>query len=465
MDPRILFIVPNAKTMAWLKESVSRLGYRNCSDAHHSTRIQTLRALEPELAILGPSLDDHTLMRCIHKLKIIDRFMPVFVCKANDSKSTKPESFPFQGIYDLQIGANPETISASIENGLKHRAEGEVLPEYPVLIGKSREILHIRSQIERIAAKDITVLITGESGTGKDLIARLIHCNSARKSKNFVKINCGALPGELLESEVFGFQRGAFTGAHKDKQGRIELADGGTLFIDEIGALSLPLQSKFLQVLEEKAFSRLGGIQDEVVDVRIVSATNSNLTKKIRDGEFRMDLFHRLYVMHIEAPPLRHRKEDIPLLTHFFLNKYCFELNRETFDIPKKAMDAFQVYQWPGNVRELENAVRRGIVLRDWDLVTMDLDLGQVSFEENGSGASKEQTAISPWGDDKLKPLLREHGFSLREIAKQYVTEAEKKAIRDALKQSQWNRKKAAQMLGVSYKTLLNRISEMNLQP
>jgi len=272
------------------------------------------------------------------------------------------------------------------------------------------------------------------------------------------------LPDELLESEVFGFQKGAFTGAHKNKPGRLELAHNGTLFIDEIGDLSLALQAKFLQVLEDKAFARLGGIYDKFVDTRVVAATNSDLQKKVRDGLFRKDLFYRLNVIHIEATPLRERKPDIPILMHYFVDKYCLELKKDVLEIPARILKHLQAYQWPGNVRELENVVRRAVALRDWEFVFKELNLETIP-KGAGHGSREELGVIAGWSDEKIEKLIKENRFSLKKITKTYVSEAERQAIVDVLAKTQWNRKKAAEMLGVSYKTLLGRIDEFRLKP
>jgi len=279
-----------------------------------------------------------------------------------------------------------------------------------------------------------------------------------------VKITCGALPDELLESEVFGFQKGAFTGAQKNKPGRLELAHNGTLFIDEIGDLSLSLQAKFLQVLEDKAFARLGGIYDKFVDTRVVAATNSDLQKKVRDGLFRKDLFYRLNVIHLQALPLRQRKQDIPTLIQYFVDKYCLELKKDILDVPGKILKHLQLYQWPGNVRELENVVRRAVALRDWEFVFKELNLESLS-KANHSDSAEDLGSVAGWPDEKIESLIRENDFSIKKITKTYVSEAESHAILEVLAKTQWNRKKAAEVLGVSYKTLLSRIDEFRLKP
>jgi len=390
--------------------------------------------------------------------------MPVLTSCGGVSVACGPETTSFEGIY--YVGPDPESteFGETVKNALKFRDEYRMRPDYPVLIGYSEAIRSIKQKIQKVAGKDITVLITGETGTGKELIARSLHYHSSRSQGPLVKITCGALPDELLESEVFGFQKGAFTGAHKNKPGRLELAHNGTLFIDEIGDLSLSLQAKFLQVLEDKAFARLGGIYDKFVDTRVVAATNSDLQKKVRDGLFRKDLFYRLNVIHIQATPLRERKPEIPVLMHYFVDKYCLELKKDALEIPAKILKHLQAYQWPGNVRELENVVRRAVALRDWEFVFKELNLETIP---KGAGcASREDLgAVAGWSDEKIEKLIRENRFSLKKITKTYVSEAERQAIVDVLAKTQWNRKKAAELLGVSYKTLLGRIDEFRLKP
>jgi two-component system response regulator AtoC len=443
---------------------VKQLGFVHCSSANPDMPMDALAAAKPDLAVLGPSLDEDTCIRCIHKLKIVSAFMPVLTSCGGVSPAKGTEMLPFEGIYPLLPDPEDAGFGETVRSALRFRDEHKMRSDYPVIIGHSEVIRSIKQKIQKVASKDITVLITGETGTGKELIARSLHYHSARSQGPLVKITCGALPDELLESEVFGFQKGAFTGAHKNKPGRLELAHNGTLFIDEIGDLSLALQAKFLQVLEDKAFARLGGIYDQSVDTRVVAATNSDLQKKVRDGLFRKDLFYRLNVIHIQAPPLRERKPDIPILVHYFVDKYCLELKKDVLDIPAKILKHLQIYQWPGNVRELENVVRRVVALRDWEFVFKELSLEVLP--KGAHRASREDLGtVAGWSDEKIEKLIRENRFSLKKITKTYVSEAERQAIVDVLAKTQWNRKKAAEMLGVSYKTLLGRIDEFHLKP
>src|SRR6266542_1311636 len=234
---------------------------------------------------------------------------------------------------------------------------------HDLLFGNSERMAEVRDLINRVADTDVTVLIRGESGTGKELVARALAASSLRRDKPFVKVNCAALPTELLESELFGFERGAFTGAIQHKPGKFEFANHGTLFLDEIGDMSLALQAKLLQVLQDGEFSRLGGKRDVRVDVRIIAATNRDLERGVADGQFREDLYFRLNVVSISLPPLRERRQDIPALTEYFLKKYSVRYNKRYAELSADAMRLFMEYDWPGNVRELENVSKRAVVL------------------------------------------------------------------------------------------------------
>jgi two-component system response regulator AtoC len=463
-DLNIMIIESDPYISEGLKERVNHLGFSRSCNASPERPIDQLEALNPDLAILGPSLEEQTCLECLHKLRIIDPFMPVLTSSEENCLS-EISTPPFEGVHFLSQDLGLDEISRVIEQALKHRAETESRPDFPSLIGQSPKTKLVRQKIRKVCDKDITVLINGETGTGKELIARSIHYHSLRSSGPLVKVNCGALPDELLESEVFGFQTGAFTGAYKDKPGRLEMANRGTLFVDEIGDLSLSLQVKFLQVMEDKAFSRLGGTKDKIIDARVVAATNADIPKKVREGTFRKDLFYRVNVVTITAPSLRERKADIPLLTHYFLNKYCYEFKKEVLDIPNNIAKLFMAYQWPGNVRELENVIRRAIALRDWSFVYEEFDLEKLSREEDQASSLVGQKLPPVWSDDKLQRVFRDSDFSLKKISKAYVSEAERQAILSALKETQWNRKKAAQLLQVSYKTLLNRLAELDLKP
>ncbi|MEJ5377232.1 MAG: sigma-54 dependent transcriptional regulator [bacterium] len=313
------------------------------------------------------------------------------------------------------------------------------------LIGHSESMRSILDLIEKVADSDSTVLIFGESGTGKELVARAIHYRSNRMDKPLVPINCAAIPGDLLESELFGYEKGAFTGAHKTKVGRFELANGGTLFLDEVGEMSPQLQVKLLRVLQERSFERLGGIKSIEVDVRIIAATNKDLEASIQEGKFREDLYYRLSVIPIQIPPLRDRKEDIPLLAEYFLENFNRQKNREVKSITPRAMDALVQYGWPGNVRELENLMERLVVLKRTGVI----DLEDLPEKLQGAGSQEELGRI----------LLPEGGIQLDAA----VHRLEKELILQALRRTGGVKKEAARLLGMKRTTLIQKMKRNNI--
>ncbi len=320
---------------------------------------------------------------------------------------------------------------------------------YWLLFSKSPKMQRVKAIIDQIALTDITVLIRGESGTGKELVARAIHSKSLRRDKPFVKVNCAAIPRELMESELFGFERGAFTGAHAKKPGKFELANGGTIFLDEIGEIDISLQSKLLQVLQDGEFSRLGGKGNVNVDTRVSSATKIDLEQATEEGSFRKDLYYRLNVVSIFLSPLRERKEEIPHLCDHFLGVYNYRYNRHYGSLSHKTLRLFDQYDWPGNIRELENVIKRIVILGSEESVIHDL------WGTNFSGNREE--GISH-GEMNSKNQL-----NLKEIGREASYKAERVAIQRALLQTRWNRKEAAQLLQVSYKSLLYKIREYGI--
>jgi two-component system, NtrC family, response regulator AtoC len=302
----------------------------------------------------------------------------------------------------------------------------------------------IRSIIDSIADTDTTVLIRGESGVGKDLIARAVHAASSRSEGPFVKVNCAAIPQGLLESELFGHEKGAFTGAHRRKPGQFEYANKGTIYLDEIAELPLALQAKLLHVLQDFRFSRIGGHGIVDVDARVIAATNRNLEDAMKHGEFREDLYYRLNVVEIRVPPLRERREEIPVLAAWFLAKFNAQYGRQKQLQPETLVRLCQ-HPWSGNVRELENAIRRLVLLSD------------------GEQAIEALVARGRTGSvDAAHPMIT---GSLREIARRGAREAERKALAEVLERVNWNRAEASRILKVSYKTLLNKICECGLRP
>ena len=420
----------------------------------------------PDLAVLAPAPDDTLLLECVQRLKILDPALPVLVVSETPELFATDHCGPFEGVFCLPLEPRASDVTRALAQALGPVASCNGGPAYPVIIGRTPALQEIRQKVRTVADKDIAVLITGESGTGKELIARAIHCHSKRLLGPLVKISCGALPDDLLESEVFGYQRGAFTGAYANKPGRLEMSQGGTLLLDEVGDLSLPLQVKFLQVLEEKVVSRLGGTDEKLIDARVVAATNADLAERVHKGEFRSDLFYRLSVIHIQAPPLRGRREDVPLLTHYFLHKYCTEMGRPVLSLPEPVVQQLMGYAWPGNVRELENLVRRAVVMQGWDFLDQTLGDSLLGEQDDHPKASKTDggNRLHPWPEQRIAGFIDQEGGSLKSLVQAYTAELEREAVREVLEDLRWNRKKAAALLGVSYKTLLNRIASLNLQ-
>ena len=297
--------------------------------------------------------------------------------------------------------------------------------------------------MEKLASANVPVLIQGESGTGKDIVARMIHAASPWRTGPWVKVNCPAIPGTLLESELFGYEKGAFTGAVGAKPGRVELAHRGTLFLDEISELDLPLQSKLLQLLQDGQFCRIGAQEDKKVEVRVVCATNRKLEQEIENGNFRPDLFYRINVVSITMPPLRDRAADVPTLAAYFLEHYNAKYNQRAKPLSREMLSVLTRYHWPGNIRELENLVKRYVILGNEEVLLADLKPAQADL------FSSEINLDGP--------------ISLKKITRQAVHELERKVILKVLQANHWNRKKTARGLGISYRALLYKIREAGL--
>ena len=314
------------------------------------------------------------------------------------------------------------------------------------LIGRSKEILKLYSLINKVADTTANILILGESGSGKELAAQAIHENSSRKNNPFVVINCGGIPGELLESELFGYMKGAFTSAFADKPGLLEVATGGTIFLDEIAELPTILQVKLLRVIQERVFRRLGGSKDIKVDVRIIAATNQDLRKKVKDGSFREDLYYRLNVIPIYIPALRDRKEDIPILTEYFIRKYSKEFGKELRNISPYAMELLMQYRFPGNVRELENIIEKSVALETSNIILPD----SLGFSDSNEDADKKGI-LEELGPD---------GIKLDEV----INRIEREYIQSAMKMAQGSKQKATELLGISMRSLRYRLNKLNLR-
>ncbi|RPJ49488.1 MAG: sigma-54-dependent Fis family transcriptional regulator, partial [Acidobacteria bacterium] len=324
----------------------------------------------------------------------------------------------------------------------------------PELIFCSTKMKQIQQVALQIANARVPVLIEGESGVGKDIIARIIHSNSRVANKPFVKVNCAALPAELTESELFGYQRGAFTGATSDRPGKFEFANGGTIFLDEIGEFSPSVQAKLLQVLQDGRFTRLGSNTEIRVNVRIIAATNRKLDEAITRGNFREDLYYRLNVVSIDVPPLRERREEIPVLAQYFLNKYTAEYRTSAQPIPPDLMEIFMAFRWPGNVRELENVIRRYVVLQDADGIRAELE-NRLSKQMGGQIEALAESYIHD----------NPESVDLKEVSRRAAFMVERNMIIKTLRKTSWNKWRAAKELRVSYKTLLTKIEQYEIKP
>ncbi len=311
----------------------------------------------------------------------------------------------------------------------------------------------IKTTIDEVAKTDITVLIKGESGTGKELLAQAIHLDSDRKDKPFIKVNCATIPKGLLESELFGFEKGAFTGAHLEKPGKFELANHGTILLNDIGEIDISVQAKLLQVLQDGMFSRLGGNGDVVVNTRVIATTKDHLEKTMMEGRFREDLFFRVNVISITVPPLRDRREQILPLSQYYFDFYKKKYGKETPPLSPVMISAFREYAWPGNIRELENMVKR-IVLFGEESTVLETISGK-RLDDKGRPKSNETSFSDPSAENK--------SLNLKEVGKRAAEVAEKEIIQSTLQETHWNRKRAAKLLRVSYKALLYKIQKYRL--
>jgi two-component system response regulator AtoC len=358
----------------------------------------------------------------------------------------------------------PASIAPVIEDGEEVDPSMPLLPP-PAMVGANPRMAEIRNTVEKVAGTDVTVLIRGESGVGKEVIARLLFEYSRRRQKPFIKVNCAAIPHDLLESELFGYEAGAFTGAMRDKPGKFELANHGTLFLDEIAEMHPMLQAKLLHVLQDGTFSRLGAKRDVAVDVRVVCATNKLLEERVRDGLFREDLLYRINVVTIFLPPLRERRDEIPVLTDYLLRKYAIQYGRPLRRFSPEAAERMMQYDWPGNIRELENLCKRFVIVGSETQI-----LRELSSHRQPQAASPvvvplhESPMPRPLAPPDVGGVPDNSHLSLLEVGRRAAWDAERRAIQQMLETTHWNRREAARRLQVSYKALLNKIKQMQLE-
>ena len=458
-----LLVVDDNPKVAWmLREGLSREGYDIVAAPDGKTGIQMMLEEKPRVIILDIKLPGMNGMEVLERVRSINSRVEIImlsgygetkqIVKAMKLGAADFISKPFD-VEEVEIVIRSVLEKSELKKEVRHlRSELQAKSEYENFVGDSPRILEIKSMIEQVADSELTVLIRGESGTGKEVVARALHRMSGRRDGSFVKVNCAALPKELLEAELFGHEKGAFTGAVKKKPGRFELASQGTIFLDEIGEMSPDLQAKLLQVLEHREFVRVGGVETIQVDVRILCATHRDLETALAQGRLREDLFYRLNEITLFLPPLRERMEDIPLLVEYLLHKICEQYHREYRPFSRPNMELLQQHDWPGNIRELENLVKQIVVRNDEDIisrvVTQRAQMQHVSTAE-------------PLPAFQISDL--ETGLSLKEATQQIVEKTERDLIRSALNRTNWNRKRAAELLGISYRSLLYKIKEYGL--
>ena len=441
--PKILVVDDEAIVRESLHDWLSDGGYQVFTAENGPQAVEIIEKEEPGIVIADlvmPGMDGIELMK---RAKESLPHIQVIIITAYGSIPTAIAAMK-EGAYDyIEKPFCPERVESLLQRLVEHqglieenlslRQRLEERYRFENIIAKSPKMQRVIEVIKIVARSNATVLITGQSGTGKELVARAIHSQSQRGDKPFVAVSCAALPESLLESELFGHEKGSFTGAYAQKKGKFEFANRGTLFLDEIGDISANIQVHLLRVLEEKALTRVGGNEEIKVDVRIISATNKDLKKAVASGEFREDLYYRLNVVSIELPPLRERREDIPLLADHFLNKFALENQKEVAGFSPEAMEFLLRYDWPGNVRELENAIERAIILAKGSLIEV-ADLPH-------QGLSLTRSALL--------------GKSLREMEKNHIL--------TVLSETEGNYSKAARILGITRMTLYNKVRDYEL--
>lgn len=452
---------------------LTQKGFDVSSAAGGEEAVRMIRVFDPTLVVIDAGLRGSEGLTALEHLKHLKPEAIFMVTSANHTpelifRASKlgadaflPRPLDFSAL-DRQISALLEgQRSAALPAHLRDpfRDPERHPAEISMLFGTSPRMVDVKNTIEQVAETNATVLVRGESGTGKEVVARLIVAHSLRRDKPFVKVNCAAIPNELLESELFGYEPGAFTGANRQKLGKFDLAHGGTIFLDEISEMHPSLQAKLLHVLQDGEFSRLGGKRDIAVDVRVLAATNRQLEHAVEEGTFRRDLFYRLNVITVNIPPLRERREEIPVFLNYFLQKYSEYYGKQPVAYSDAILVRMMEYNWPGNIRELENMVKRYVIVGNQ---------AQILRELTNTMPAESIPYVIPTGRETpasatpgMAASAPEEQRSLLEIGRHAAQQAERQAITRVLNQTRWNRRQAAQILKVSYKAFLNKLRAM----
>jgi DNA-binding NtrC family response regulator len=461
MEP-VLLVEDKAELRAMLRKALERAGYAIEEAPDGNSAIEKVRARPYLMVLTDLKLPGHSGLDVLRESRRIDPTLPVILMTAYGSVEEAVTAMK-EGAFDfIQKPVDLDHLKLLLERAARQQEllrENLLLREeyaerygFPRIVGEHPSMKDASQMTQRVAATDSTVLLLGESGTGKELFARAIHHLGPRADHPFVALNCAAIPEGLVENELFGHERGAYTGAGARKIGKLELAHRGTLFLDEIGELPLSIQSKLLRVLEEKKFERVGGTQEIEVNVRILAATNKDLHAAIEDKTFREDLFFRISAVPITIPPLRDRGDDVLLLAEHFLDEFRREFRKPALELTDETRSRLLTYSWPGNVRELQNSIERAAIL------------------VNGSkidAAALQLPAARPSADELPDGMLEEAFLwegPLDEVSQRAVSHVERFKIQNALRETKWNKTRAAEKLGVSYKTLLHKIRSLGLE-
>jgi DNA-binding NtrC family response regulator len=444
-----------------LRHALERQGHAVVEARDQPEALRLLQQTQPALVLSDLRLPDGDGFGVLRASKEIDADVPVIVMTAYGSIEDAVTAMKEGALDFLAKPVDPDHLLLLVGRALEQRrlvTENLLMKEElavrrgaPQLVGEDPSLRKVFASLQRAAATDTTVLLEGESGTGKELFARSLHALSPRAEAPFVAINCAAIPETLLETELFGHEKGAFTGAVARKPGKFEMAHRGTLFLDEIGDLPLALQAKILRALEERRFERVGGTALVTVDVRLVAATNKGLRAAVAARRFREDLFFRLSVFPITVPPLRERGGDIPVLARYFVDRFCRDLKKKLLTLSPGALEQLQTYRWPGNVRELQNCIERAVILADGDtILPRHLNLSFVQ-------TSPETEPVNPWAHVDMTG-------SLTEVTKRVTVEVERLKIEETLREAEGNKGRAAELLQVSYKSLVSKLREYRME-